>query len=336
LTERNDARALAVRNPNLILGSPVARALAVIGDRWAHLILRDAFLGVRRFEEFRRRSGAARGTLASRLKSLVESGILRRSRYQESPVRYEYRLTDKGLDLYPMVLAAWDWEQRWDPDNELPAELVHTKCRLRMQPCFQCRHCDRPLSIWDVAYRFADEEGLTLRIPARFQRRSRTRSGTHGDFNTGMFAILNVVGDRWTGLIVAAQFFGLHRYDDIGAALGIATNILASRLRLLVEAGVLRRVPYQKNPLRHEYRLTEKGADLYTHALQMHEWAGRWLLDSGEQPLVLTHKPCGKPLRSRVACSKCGEDLAATEVRVPDESATDRNHRSRQQSRDHE
>jgi DNA-binding HxlR family transcriptional regulator len=322
LTGAGDARALAVRNPNLILGSPVARALAVIGDRWAHLILRDAFLGVRRFEEFRRRSGAARGTLASRLKGLVDNEILRRSLYQESPVRSEYRLTDKSLDLYPMVLAAWAWEQRWDPDNELPSELVHTLCGRRMQPRFQCGHCELPISIWDVAYRFADEEGLTLSIPARFQRRSRIRTGTHGDFNTGLFAILNVVGDRWTGLIVAAQFFGLHRYDDIGAALGIATNILASRLKLLVKAGVLRRVPYQKNPLRHEYRLTEKGADLYTHALQMHEWAARWLLDEGEQPLALTHKPCGQPLRSRVACSECGKDLRATEVRVPDETDT--------------
>ena len=321
MTESSDPRALAVRNPNLILGSPVAQALAVIGDRWAHLILRDAFLGVRRFEEFRRRSGAARGTLASRLKSLVDSGILRRSLYQESPVRYEYRLTEKGLDLYPMVLAAWAWEHRWDPDNELPAALVHTVCGREMQPRFQCRHCDLPISIWDVSYRFADEKGLTLRIPARFQRRSRIRTGTHGDFNTGLFAILNVVGDRWTGLIVAAQFFGLHRYDDIGAALGIATNILASRLKLLVKAGVLRRVPYQKNPVRHEYRLTEKGADLYTHALQMHEWAGRWLLDDGEQPLALAHESCGNPLRSRVACSGCGKDLKATEVRVPGETA---------------
>ena len=324
MTGNGEGRGLAVRNPNLILGSPVARALAVIGDRWAHLILRDAFLGVRRFEEFRRRSGAARGTLASRLKSLVENGILRRSRYQESPVRYEYRLTDKGLDLYPMVLAAWAWEQRWDPGNELPSELVHAPCGGRMQPRFQCQGCDRPISIWDVSYRFADEEGLTLRIPARFQRRSRVRTGSHGDFNTGLFAILNVIGDRWTGLIVAAQFFGLHRYDDIGAALGIATNILASRLKLLVKAGVLRRVPYQKKPLRHEYRLTEKGADLYTHALQMHEWSGRWLLDDGEQPLTLKHRPCGRLLRSRVACSACGEKVKATEVRVADESAAGR------------
>ena len=70
---------------DLILNSPVARALAVVGDRWTCLILRDAFLGIRRFEDFRRRSGAARGTLTSRLKSLVENGILYRSPYQTHP-----------------------------------------------------------------------------------------------------------------------------------------------------------------------------------------------------------------------------------------------------------
>ena len=73
--------------------------MAIIGDRWAFMIIRDIYLGVRQFEELRRRSGAARGTLASRLKALVRHGLLYRNPYQSAPVRYEYRLTDKGLDL---------------------------------------------------------------------------------------------------------------------------------------------------------------------------------------------------------------------------------------------
>jgi DNA-binding HxlR family transcriptional regulator len=157
----------------LILNSPVARALAIIGDRWAHLILRDAFLGVRRFEEFRRRTGAARGTLASRLKSLVGNGILRRSVYQEAPLRHEYRLTKKGLDLYPMVLAAWAWEVRWDSENRLPPVLTHSRCGQQMHPLFRCRQCQSPISIWDVSYRAGTSTSKAEKVPARFQRRSR-------------------------------------------------------------------------------------------------------------------------------------------------------------------
>ena len=137
-------------NPDLILNSPVARALTVIGDRWAFLIIRDAFLGVRRFEDLRRRSGAARGTLASRLKGLVESGILYKDAYQDSPLRYEYRLTEKGLDLYPIVLAVWDWETRWSRESRIPQALVHARCGKAMRPVFRCEECRAPVLMRDT------------------------------------------------------------------------------------------------------------------------------------------------------------------------------------------
>ena len=83
----------------------LARTLAVIGDRWTLMILRDAFLRVRRFEDFENSLGIARRVLSERLALLVEEGILAKVPYQERPIRYEYRLTDKGLDLYPAIAA---------------------------------------------------------------------------------------------------------------------------------------------------------------------------------------------------------------------------------------
>lgn len=307
----------SVRAPadsRLILGSPVARALAVIGDRWAHLIIRDAFLGVRRFEDFRRRTGAARGTLASRLKRLEAQGILDRSPYQESPVRYEYRLTGMGLDLYPQVLAARNWELRWNDDDSLPSAMKHSLCGKRMHPRFRCQACEAPIRIYDVSFRPGTAVSRTKRVPARFQRRSKTKSESDSDADRQFLHFLDVVGDRWTGLVVASLFFGLRRYDEISDAIGIATNILSDRLKALVSAGVLKRVPYQHRPVRHEYRLTEKGADLYIHALQVHEWAERWLLDEEDRPLVLEHKPCNSPLVSQVVCSECEQPLKARDV----------------------
>jgi DNA-binding HxlR family transcriptional regulator len=304
----------APADSRLILGSPVARALAVIGDRWAHLIIRDAFLGVRRFEDFRRRSGAARGTLASRLKKLEAHGILDRSPYQESPVRYEYRLTEMGLDLYPQVLAARNWELRWNKDDSLPAVMTHTLCGNRMHPLFRCQCCESSILIYDVVFRPGTAISGTKPLPARFQRRSKTSSESESDVDRRLFHFLDVVGDRWTGLVVASLFFGLRRFDEITDAIGIATNILSDRLKTLVSTGILKRVPYQDRPVRHEYRLTEKGADLYIHALQVHEWAERWLLDELDRPLLLEHKPCNSPLISQVVCNECKEPLRARDV----------------------
>ena len=83
----------------------VARALEVLGDRWTLLVIRDAFLGVRRFDDFQRDLGVARNVLSDRLQRLVDEGLLERVRYQERPERFEYRLSDKGIDLWPTIIT---------------------------------------------------------------------------------------------------------------------------------------------------------------------------------------------------------------------------------------
>src|SRR3954469_23934976 len=90
----------------------IARSLEIVGERWTLLILRDAFLGVRRFEDFQRSTGAARNVLSARLGRLVEEGVLERRRYQERPERFEYRLTDKGLELWPVMVRLLQWGDR--------------------------------------------------------------------------------------------------------------------------------------------------------------------------------------------------------------------------------
>ena len=90
----------------------VARTLSVVGDRWTLLVLRDAFLGVRRFEDFQA-VGLTRHRLADRLKRLVEHGVIVRVRYQDRPPRFEYRLTEKGHDLYPLIVSMTRWGDRW-------------------------------------------------------------------------------------------------------------------------------------------------------------------------------------------------------------------------------
>jgi DNA-binding HxlR family transcriptional regulator len=296
------------------MSSPVARALSVIGDRWVCLILRDVFLGIRQFEDLRRRSGAARGTLTSRLKKLVENNILYKTPYQDSPTRYEYRLTEKGLDLYPFVLAVWAWETRWSDESHIPPVLTHSLCGKSMQPVYRCNHCHSAINMREVSFKAGQTGSSANKFPARSQRRSRSSPVSGAGVDRRFFHVLDIIGDRWTGMLMAALYFGLNRHDQIAEALGIATNILADRLKLLVSVGVLQRIPYQQKPLRHEYRLTDKGAALYTNVLQMHEWASRWLLDDDDQALILTHKPCGASLQSELVCSECQQALKVTEV----------------------
>ena len=129
----------------------VARALEVLGDRWTLLVLRDAFSRVRRFEDFQRSLGVARNVLTDRLNRLVDEGILRRVPYQERPVRFEYRLTDKGRDLYPVLIALMQWGDRYTAGEAgPPVELIHEPCGQHTQPRLVCDHCGEPIDPRDM------------------------------------------------------------------------------------------------------------------------------------------------------------------------------------------
>lgn len=120
----------------------VARSVSVIGDRWSLLILRDCFLRVRRFEEFQARLGITRHVLADRLKKLVDCGVLKRIAYQQRPRRYEYRLTEKGLDLNDVLLALVAWgDKHMAGRRGRPKLYRHEACGELFDPVMCCSHC---------------------------------------------------------------------------------------------------------------------------------------------------------------------------------------------------
>jgi DNA-binding HxlR family transcriptional regulator len=130
----------------------VARALSVVGDRWTLMILRDCFLGTRRFADFQRHLGAARNLVADRLAKLCADGILERRRYRDRPPRFEYVLTSMGRDLQPVMLALVAWGDRWmDPEAEgPPLENVHLGCGRPMHQRGVCSECGEPLTLDNV------------------------------------------------------------------------------------------------------------------------------------------------------------------------------------------
>jgi DNA-binding HxlR family transcriptional regulator len=103
----------------------VARTLEVVGDRWSLLVIREAFLGVHRFDAIQRRTGAPRDILAARLRKLVETGVLERRRYQERPPRDEYHLTEAGRELHPVITALRQWGDRHVTRPPAPARFAH-------------------------------------------------------------------------------------------------------------------------------------------------------------------------------------------------------------------
>ncbi|MBE0594195.1 MAG: helix-turn-helix transcriptional regulator [Gemmatimonadales bacterium] len=129
----------------------VARTLAVIGDRWTLLVLRDCFLKVRRFEDFQARLGIGRPILADRLNKLVEHGVLARIAYQERPPRHEYRLTEKGIDLHPVVMSIVHWgDTHMAGDEGRPLLHRHVACGRHFDPVMVCSECGAPLDAREV------------------------------------------------------------------------------------------------------------------------------------------------------------------------------------------
>lgn len=127
---------------------------------------------------------------------------------------------------------------------------------------------------------------------------------------------LEVIGDRWTLLILRDAFYGIRRFDDLRRNLGVARNILADRLNKLVGHGVLERRLYEEHPRRYEYRLTAKGRDLLPVLLTLTRWGDRWEADASGPPTTFTHAKCGHKTLPTVSCSECGEELLLRELRV--------------------
>ena len=132
----------------------IARTLEVVGERWTLLIMRDAFLGVRRFDDIQRDLGIARNVLRDRLARLVEEGLLERRPYQERPPRSEYRLTAKGRDLWPVLAHLMRWGDAHYPDARgVPMVVEHRDCGGRPDEHLLCDRCGEPLHWGSVLVR---------------------------------------------------------------------------------------------------------------------------------------------------------------------------------------
>jgi len=128
----------------------IAASLEVVGERWSLLIIRDVLRGRRRFDQIQSSLGVARNVLTKRLGRLVEAGILEKRPYQDSPVRYEYFLTEKGLDLWPVLMAYLEWGDKYCEPDGPPRLIVHKGCGGEVDGRRICQKCGAFLDVRDA------------------------------------------------------------------------------------------------------------------------------------------------------------------------------------------
>lgn len=295
----------------LIKTCSIWRALEVVGDTSSLLILEASLLGARKFDDFLTATGLLRALLSDRLKKLVANGLIEKRLYNARPPRYEYVLTKKGRDLYPISLILLRWEIEWgEKSDEITVGLKHEICGKNFLPVPSCHSCHTLFNIGEIDWK--EGPGVGWMAPIYSRRRQQRASTEEGSRIFEQAAQL--LGDRWASLIMRSIFTGIHRFEEIRQDTAIATNILAERLAWLEDIGVVKQVQYASAPQRFEYRTTRKGTGYFPALLLLMEWGDKYYGSPEGPPVLLTHTACGKSLKPEVACSECGVPIQARDV----------------------
>ncbi|MFJ2031983.1 winged helix-turn-helix transcriptional regulator [Streptosporangium sp. NPDC087985] len=288
-----------------------------LGDRWNMLILREAFAGAGRFQDWLARLPVSDPVLSSRLKDLTALGILAKEQYSVSPPRYEYRLTAQGRDMWQVFVAVWMWDSRWI-EHQIPVyapgvRLRHESCGYTITPLLGCDTCDaRGVTPHDITTIRHPDYVYDQSNPPRRYRRTRLPSETQEGV---LHSSIDLLGDRWSTSVLSAAFLGARRFGDFQRDIGrIPPLLLTQRLNTFVEQGVLRRQPLAEGGRRHEYRLNPKGLDFFGIFANSIAWSRAAFQDEQGPPLILKHRPCGQDYVPRYVCNVCNEVLERREL----------------------
>ncbi|MEM7689282.1 MAG: helix-turn-helix domain-containing protein [Pseudomonadota bacterium] len=290
------------------------RALEVLGDVPSLLILEAIWLGVVRFEAIRARTCLSKPLVSERLKSLVQNGIIRRSQYSARPPRFEFVLEEKGRALFPVTMMLLRWEKAW---SSRPAAMgigiVHKGCGAPATPVPLCAQCGEAVHAKDIAWQ--EGPGLGWMEPSYTRRRQRRNRTAIAEGITLFTDAAEVLGDRWSSLVMRSAFTGLNKFDEMLADSAMASNILSDRLGWLVENGFLKARVYQTKPDRFAYYPTAKAYDYLPILLMLQQWGDRFYAAKEGPPLILRHKTCGAELTMIAGCGECGGELKASNIR---------------------
>lgn len=291
----------------------MGRILGLLGDEWTLLIIQQALLGVTRYGEFTARLPISNSVLANRLQALTQNELLNRTIYQTRPVRAEYRLTERGRALWPVLLSIWEWERRWASEHtpRLP-DMRHHACGSDFTPLLTCRSCAQVATEKQVAARWGPSGGWSRSVPEAVTRR-RTSPGK-GKTQAGLFPeTMSVFGNRWSAALLVCAFLGTTRYTDFQYQLGAPPTLLAGRLQTFCANGVLSS-PRQDGPQSARYQLTEKGRAFFPVLITTLQYGQQWFRAPEGPAVLLTHRTCGASFIGELSCDQCARRLAGAEV----------------------
>jgi DNA-binding HxlR family transcriptional regulator len=289
--------------------SAMYAVLDVLGDPWVLRLLHEVGAGRGRFETLVAQLALPRSTLAARLRRLIDDQCLIAEPYSDSPPRFDYRLTARGEDALGAVALLRQWSQRFAPVRAAAETEVHG-CGAPLVLDVACRGCGVTVVARDVvALDFPPGAPVTVDVPAPAYRRTRQSGARLPDDALQSPTAEELLGDRWVSLVLGAMLFGLRRFRDFEAALGIAPNILSARLVQLAGADLVTRA----GGARAEYRLTERGLALFPAILALVAWGERWLDPDGARRAgwSLLHRPCAAWLAPAILCRACRQPAVA-------------------------
>jgi DNA-binding HxlR family transcriptional regulator len=290
--------------------SAIGAGLLVLGDQWNLLILRQAFLAhTRRFADWRDALGMSDSVLSGRLKELVAAGLLLPTSYKEGGRRRtEYLLTEKALELWSLLTVIWSWERTWvDSPKSGAFDLRHETCGAITDVELECGHCSRaPVTARDTSVMTGpDTTFRNVTVPRHHRRTVRNRE--HWNPASYLPETLEILGDRWSTVLLVAAFLRVRRFADFQNELGIAPGVLSERLSRFLALGVLTRD--RSHPDRDSYRLTNKGLDFFAVFAFLVDWAQRWYPHPVPGGLRITHQLCGQPFRPVLRCQACHQQV---------------------------
>ncbi len=292
----------------------IGRMLAVLGDEWSLLLVRESLLGATKFSDFATLP-ISNAVLTTRLQSLVRDGLLQREIYQQQPLRAGYLPTAECRQLWTVLLSIWQWERTWVHDrlDVLPL-MRHRGCGQDFAPVLTCAHCHTPTEALDIEARWGPSGGWLRSVP-RASTRKRLRASEAGQ--PGMFPqTMAIFGNRWSAAIIGAAFLGTVRFSDFQSRLNAPAALVADRLKLFCDIGILQAAAHPMRSDWSEYHLTPKGLAFYPVIACAIGWAQDNYRGEEGPALQLTHRGCGHAFVPLLTCDQCSVPLTGNSVQI--------------------
>ena len=298
------------------LKSTISAALDIVADNWTVLLLRELFLGASTWGDFSKQLNISPATLNKRLKQLLDSGCVVKDSKPGSRTT-SYRLTESGVDLFPFMVTAREWQITWDQKTKAYLSPWVHSCGRPLRCRTVCASCEQNVTRDELLFEDKNEyerEGMFKLARRHF----RTSSNEVLDLRSGnkLPKVIQILGDRRACQTLAVMYRGNQKFDEIERQSGLHPAIVSERLRKLQVLGLCHTRLYQTNPDRNEYILSESSNQFFEVIMQLWQWGEKWLESSELHRVPLKHVGCGQRLKAQVICQHCEQQVHFCETHI--------------------